>query len=156
MPKGRTLSKPERLNLPILGMHCANCALAVERSLGEAEGVSQATVSYVAEAAAVTFDPAVISPTDLVGRVKSTGYEVPTARVELAVTGMTCANCAATIERTLKKKVPGVTSAIVNFATETASVSYIPGMVGRRDMVAAIERAGYGVIDTEAGAAAGS
>ena len=59
----------------------------------------------------------------------------------LPVTGMTCANCAATVERTLKKKVPGVTMAAVNFATETASVSYIPDQTTRRDMIDAVERA---------------
>jgi Cu+-exporting ATPase len=71
------------------------------------------------------------------------------ARIELAITGMTCANCAATIERTLTRKVPGVLSATVNLATERATVEYIPGQVTRHDLVAAIERAGYGVLDAE-------
>ena len=71
-----------------------------------------------------------------------------TARVDLPITGMTCANCAATIERTLNKKVPGVVSASVNLATETASVVYIPGQATRNDLLAAIEKAGYGVIET--------
>lgn len=69
------------------------------------------------------------------------------AKIELAITGMTCANCAATIERTLTRKVPGVLSATVNLATERATVEYIPGQVTRRDLVAAIERAGYGVLE---------
>ena len=70
-------------------------------------------------------------------------------RIELPITGMTCANCAATIERTLTRKVPGVLSATVNLATERATVEYIPGQVTRHDLVAAIERAGYGVLETE-------
>ena len=45
--------------------------------------------------------------------------------VTLPITGMTCANCAANIERTLKKKVDGVVNATVNFATERAAVDYL-------------------------------
>jgi Cu+-exporting ATPase len=45
-----------------------------------------------------------------------------TESIELPVVGMTCASCAATVERTLHKKVPGVVSASVNFGTETATV----------------------------------
>ena len=59
---------------------------------------------------------------------------------------MTCANCINTVERTLNKKVPGVLEATVNFATEKARVKYIAGAVSRADMVAAIEKTGYGVV----------
>ena len=77
---------------------------------------------------------------------------MPVATLELPITGMTCANCVATVERTLTKKVPGVVEATVNFATEKATVKYIPGAVSRADMVAAIERAGYGVVAPAEGA----
>jgi Cu+-exporting ATPase len=50
------------------------------------------------------------------------------------------------IERTLNKKVPGVLSAAVNFASERATVTYIPGVAGIEDMIAAVEKAGYGAI----------
>ncbi len=64
-------------------------------------------------------------------------------RVELPVTGMTCANCAMTIERTLKRKVPGVLQAAVNFATERASVDFDPQTVTIDTLIAAIRKAGY-------------
>ena len=47
--------------------------------------------------------------------------------VILPISGMTCANCANTVERTLKKKVPGVVSAEVNLALETVTVEFAPG-----------------------------
>ena len=72
-------------------------------------------------------------------------------QMTLAITGMTCANCAATIRRTLEKKVPGVTVATVNFATEKATVNYHPDQVSRENLVQAIERIGYGVADVQAG-----
>ena len=64
-------------------------------------------------------------------------------RIELPVTGMTCANCAMTIERTLKRKVPGVLQATVNFATERASVDFDPQTVTIDTLIAAIRKAGY-------------
>jgi Cu+-exporting ATPase len=67
-------------------------------------------------------------------------------RITLPITGMSCANCAMTIERVLKNKVPGVTEASVNFATERASVEYIPSITDIDRIVAAIEKAGYGAI----------
>ena len=73
------------------------------------------------------------------------------AREELAITGMTCANCASTIERALQRKVPGVRTATVNLATERASVEYDPALAAHADLVAAIERAGYGVVEPQAG-----
>ena len=66
--------------------------------------------------------------------------------IELPITGMTCANCVATVERALNKKTPGVVEASVNFATERATVRYTPGAVSRAEIVAAIERVGYGVV----------
>jgi P-type Cu+ transporter len=63
-------------------------------------------------------------------------------RVELPITGMTCASCAARIERKLNK-MDGV-EATVNYATESASVSYDSGTVTPEDLVATVEATGYG------------
>ncbi|PIP38072.1 MAG: cation-transporting ATPase PacS, partial [Desulfobacterales bacterium CG23_combo_of_CG06-09_8_20_14_all_51_8] len=63
--------------------------------------------------------------------------------IHLPVTGMTCANCAANIERAVKK-LSGIRDASVNFAAETASIVFDPEAVGLREIVAQIERAGYG------------
>ncbi len=67
-------------------------------------------------------------------------------QVTFPVTGMSCVNCAMTIERTLKKKVPGVLNAAVNFAAERVVVSYLPSVTGPEEMIAAIEAAGFGAV----------
>jgi Cu+-exporting ATPase len=59
--------------------------------------------------------------------------------VELVIGGMTCASCAARVEKKLNK-FDGVT-ATVNFATETARVSY-PGTASPDELIAAVEQAG--------------
>ncbi|HEV8055524.1 MAG TPA: heavy metal translocating P-type ATPase [Nocardioidaceae bacterium] len=63
-----------------------------------------------------------------------------TGQVELSINGMTCASCAARIEKRLNK-IEGVT-ATVNYATEKARVAYADGVVAE-DLVAAVEKAGY-------------
>ena len=72
-------------------------------------------------------------------------------QITLPITGMTCANCAATIQRTLEKKVVGVVGATVNLATEKARVEYDPSQVSRRDLVEAIEKIGYSVTESGPG-----
>jgi Cu+-exporting ATPase len=67
--------------------------------------------------------------------------EEPTERVELALEGMTCAACAARIERSLNR-LEGVEAA-VNYATEQAAVTFDPRRVRVEDLVQAVEAAGY-------------
>ena len=140
----------QRVTFPITCMHCANCVATVERSLKKAEGVADVAVNFATEQATVTFDPTLVKPAELVHQVEDAGYGVVTARVELPITGMTCANCAATVERTLNRKVPGVVQANVNFASERATVEYVPGAASVADMIRAVEAAGYGVVQAAA------
>jgi Cu+-exporting ATPase len=141
----------KRITLPVTGMHCANCSGTIERNLKKLDGVTGVNVNYATENATVIFDPSLLSEEAIVGKIEDVGYGVRTAKIELPITGMTCANCVATVERTLNKKVPGVVAANVNFATEKAIVEYIPGQVTHADMVAAIKKAGYGVVEADAG-----
>jgi len=70
-------------------------------------------------------------------------------QVVLPITGMTCANCVATVERNLKK-VGGVETANVNLSSERATVVFDPAAAGLDDLIARIERAGYGIATGEA------
>ena len=134
------------IRLPITGMSCANCALNIERNLKKLQGVRDTNVNFATELADVSYDSSEIGIGDLIEKIHDSGYGVTRATVEFPVTGMTCANCAMNIERALKKKVPGVVQASVNFAAERVLVSYIPGMTTVEEMIGAIEKAGYGAI----------
>jgi Cu+-exporting ATPase len=143
MKSGRSVT------LPVRGMTCANCALNIQRNLGKLKGVKEANVSFATEQASVLFDQEQVHIKDLTDKIHDIGYETVTATIEIPVKGMTCANCAMTIERTLNEKVPGVIKASVNFATERAHVEYIPTVATVEDIIEAIEKAGYGAIPTE-------
>jgi P-type Cu+ transporter len=70
-------------------------------------------------------------------------------QITLPVTGMTCANCVATIERNLKKE-NGVTLAMVNLSSERATVEFNPAVTGMDSLIARVRRAGYDIATGEA------
>src|SRR5687768_13677483 len=70
-------------------------------------------------------------------------------QLTLPITGMTCANCVATVERNLKK-LDGVNTAVVNLSSERATVDFDASKLGVPDMIARVQRAGYGVATGEA------
>src|SRR5512143_314692 len=72
-----------------------------------------------------------------------------TKQLTLPITGMTCANCVATVERNLKK-LDGVNTAVVNLSSERATVDFDTSKLGLPDMIARVQRAGYGVATGEA------
>ncbi len=64
-------------------------------------------------------------------------------RVELAIIGMTCANCSRAVERALTRRVPGVLDASVNLAADSATVRFDPAVASVDAMLRAIADAGY-------------
>ncbi len=64
--------------------------------------------------------------------------------ITLPVTGMTCANCAATIERNVRK-LPGVSIANVNLANEKLTVAYDPVQLDEHGIIARVVKVGYGI-----------
>lgn len=71
-------------------------------------------------------------------------------RVTLPIGGMSCAACVRRVQQALSR-VDGVLEAEVNFATERASVSFVPGKASVSDLVRAVEQAGYKVIEAPEG-----
>ncbi len=143
----------KQTSLPVTGMTCANCSLTVERNLKRMDGVKEATVNLATEKASVLYDPAIVNEAQFLALIRDIGYDVPTAKAELPITGMTCANCAQTIERTLGR-LGGVVSAGANFASERASVEYLPGVISLAAIQQAIRDVGYDVIVSGEGVAA--
>ena len=137
------------VTLPVTGMTCAMCVKNVERSLRRADGVADVSVNLATEQATVQYDASAVQTSDLVARLEQSGYGVAAAAIDLPITGMTCAMCQKNVARALNRS-DGVLSASVNLASEKASVSYLPGVARRRDLITAVERAGYGVIDASA------
>ncbi|WP_175718296.1 heavy metal translocating P-type ATPase [Burkholderia anthina] len=140
--------------LDIDGMTCASCVSRVEKALAKVPGVTRASVNLATERATVDASPAV-SASQLVDAVTQAGYGAtpvvpdntadlaPSApiSIELDIDGMTCASCVSRVEKALAK-VPGVTRASVNLATERATVDAAPD-VSASLLVDAVTQAGY-------------
>ncbi|HEY0200352.1 MAG TPA: heavy metal translocating P-type ATPase, partial [Burkholderiaceae bacterium] len=128
-------------NLPIDGMSCASCAGRVEKALNAVPGVQHAQVNLALETAALQADPAVNLPA-LQAAVEKAGYTLGVQTLRLHITGMTCASCSARVEKALRR-VPGVTTAEVNLATEIADIQLASRSSDPAALVAAVEKAGY-------------
>jgi len=66
---------PLEKNFVIRGMHCASCVRTIERALLDLTGVREANVNLASEQAAVTYDPAQVTPERLAAAIRSVGYE---------------------------------------------------------------------------------
>ena len=137
---------PGGLKLQVTGMTCASCVLRVEKSLKSIPGVLDASVNLATEQAFVSVSPSVNAEA-LAAAVRKAGYDVAVDELALQVEGMTCASCAARVEKALLK-VPGVFSASVNLATERATVQAL-STVPASGLKSAVEKAGYGATDVQ-------
>jgi Cu+-exporting ATPase len=144
------------VRIEIGGMSCANCSTAVTEAVERLDGVESASVNYATDEGTVEYDPETVSLGEIHEAVESAGYTPISADLTVAVTDMSCANCAETIQTCLLDT-EGVLAAEVNYATDEAQVSYDPGVVSRDDIYDAVAAAGYSPVreegDNEASAA---
>jgi len=135
--------------IKISGMSCAACAIRIEKCINKVPGVENANVNFAIEKVTVEFDDTVLSVDKIHDVVKKLGYGVieedndSQNKIELKITGMTCASCSARVEKKLNK-LNGVEKAMVNLATEKASIEYIPSEVRITDIIKTVEFLGYG------------
>jgi Cu+-exporting ATPase len=140
--------------LKINGMTCASCAKAVEKSVGKIKGVKSANVNFATEKLNVEFDDASVSMDDIKKAVKDAGYsaeeDIELREVTIPIGGMTCASCAAAVEKEIKK-LKGIEEVNVNIATEKANVKYNPYETRISEIKSAIKKAGYEALEIQAG-----
>jgi Cu+-exporting ATPase len=122
----------------------------IEKGLSQLSGVLDAKVNFATETSAITFDPNQVNMSDFIRTIQELGYEAGGEKVTLPVQGMSCASCVEKVQTALRN-VPGVIRADVNFATEKATVEYIPGQVTVKDLSKAVEAIGYTILEIEQG-----
>src|SRR3989441_5643650 len=142
----------EEITLPAAGMTCAACVRKVEKALSGLPGVQEANVNLPAGKAAVTYDPSAASLSDMERAVTDIGYEVPLARLELLVLGMTPGHCDLIIEKALRA-LPGVRNVVVNCATDSVKVDYLESAVSPAAIKKTIRELGYEVSEKGEGEA---
>lgn len=131
-----------RIGIKVNGMSCAACSARLERGLSGMEGVEAARVNLAAEKATVDYDPVLVKPEHMIEKIRQLGFDVPYEKMDMAIGGMTCAACAARVEKKLKA-LPGVADVTVNLVTEKASVAYYPAEVSAAALINAVVMLGY-------------
>jgi Cu+-exporting ATPase len=154
------------ITVPIYGMSCQKCVAKITAALQAVDGVSAVVVSLEEKLGRVQVVDGGPARDELLGVVVAEGFQVlapvekdeadteeldaveNSAKLEATGTstfllqGMTCANCAQTIEKGVAR-MPGVSSATVNFAAEKLSVVYDPTQVQNTDLIAKVDALGY-------------
>ena len=127
----------------IQGLSCASCAHAVEVALQAVAGVQSAHVNLATEKVVVEAD-AEVCPLVMQAAVQAAGYNLvlPLVTQNFAVSGLSCASCAANLEAAVGR-LAGLASAAVNFATQVLTVTYPLGAIDVEQISQAVEAAGY-------------
>ncbi|WP_049941267.1 heavy metal translocating P-type ATPase [Halorhabdus utahensis] len=141
------------IHLDITGMSCANCSGTIQDTLESLDGVIEASANFATDEGSVEYDPEVVTLGEIYEAVENAGYGAVSETVTVAISDMSCANCAEA-NATALEDTPGVIGAEVNYATDEAQVTYNPAEASRADLYDAIEAAGYSPVredDDDAG-----
>jgi Cu+-exporting ATPase len=127
-------------------MTCANCVATVERNLKRLDGIQAAVVNLSSERATVEFDERKLGLSDLIARVERAGYGVATGEADLIIKRLSDDNDARRLESALTR-LEGVLQARVNYATEKASVRYIPTVITQSELRRVVAQAGFEALE---------
>jgi len=133
--------------LPLEGVSSEHCALIIDKGLSNLKGLSSYKVELNNKRVIIHSDNAEIV-SKAVSLIKELGYGVTTIKKTFPVLAMTCASCAVSVESILKSQ-KGVISAIVNFASESVIIEYIPGVLEPIDFKKAVQSIGYDLLVEE-------
>lgn len=136
----------KKTTLKIEGMGCVACAQASEKAVKKLNGVAEAHVNFATEKMTLQYDENHVSLEEIKEAIKKAEYqareEEQTKKVQIPIEGMSCAACAAAVERGIQK-LEGISTVHVNLATKRATVQYDPGQVKIAQIKDAISKAGY-------------
>jgi len=132
----------KEISLKILDIDCAACVSTLDSVLSEIPGVRSAAVNYASGSAAICYDDAVLSLSEIVTQVKKTGFRVPEEEADLLPVQKDSARESAAVG--LLRNVFGVHN-VERSESGTLTVTLWPVGVESRDLIAACREAGLEV-----------
>ncbi|XP_038835955.1 copper-transporting ATPase 2 isoform X2 [Salvelinus namaycush] len=143
--------KVQKCFIRVTGMTCASCVANIERNLVKHRGVISVLVALMAGKAEVKYDPGSVDAKRITQLIEGLGFgatliednAVMDGKLDLSVTGMTCASCVHNIESKLTRT-NGILEASVALATNKAQIKFDPEVLGARDIIRMIEGLGFG------------
>ncbi|XP_071389195.1 copper-transporting ATPase 2 [Centroberyx affinis] len=150
--------KVQKCFIRITGMTCSSCVANIERNLLKHAGIISVLVALMAGKAEVKYDLDVVDAAGVTQLIEDLGFgatliednAVTHGKLDLNVTGMTCASCVHNIESKLTST-KGILGASVALATKKAHVQFDPEALGARDIIKIIESLGFGASLVKAG-----
>ena len=152
------------MKISVFGMTCQKCVARVSKLILAFPEVAEVAVSLDLAEATIVSVAAESIPIELISAaLHEAGFETTSAEEDIdidavtgeaesttsqlellrfSISGMSCATCAATIEKLLKK-LPGIDTVNVNLAANFAQVSYEPQQVTKNDIFSAVDEAGF-------------
>ncbi|WP_066869221.1 heavy metal translocating P-type ATPase [Clostridium mediterraneense] len=137
-------------NFKIEGMSCSACANRIEKTINKLNGVNIAAVNFTTETLNVEFDENKLNSKKIETVVEEIGFKVKRnlKTYTFKVEGMSCSACANRIEK-VTKKLDGVDSSVVNFATEKLTIKIDEDIIGYPQIKSIVNKAGYKLIKEE-------
>ncbi len=139
------MDKQLQVELPVIGMTCANCVAAVERNLRKEQGVRSADVNFATESAEVTYDADDVSLQTLVNRVKRAGYSVALGELELRLETFSDPSSGNILSRQLLG-LKGVSDVSIDSVEGTVLVSFLPTELSVQAIKEKVENWGYRIL----------
>jgi P-type Cu+ transporter len=133
-----------QVEFPILGLTKGgqSGAVLIRSALEKSNGIQRVIANHIEGIVVVDYNPKIIRILDIVQIIKKTGYQVGGAQKRIGIEAIRCASCVGFIEDELKAT-PGVLNALVNLATQEATVDYLPEQTNLGQLNTAIETWGY-------------
>ncbi|GBD99015.1 copper-transporting P-type ATPase [bacterium BMS3Abin07] len=136
----------EKLDIPIIGIHCSSCIPTIESEIKKLPGINFAKVNIATEKARIEFNRKEVDAENIISAIKKAGYKTGQSSLSLGIVGMYCASCVSKIENELKS-LPGILSASVDLATEKAFIKYLPNLINIKEIKNIIEKLGYKTVE---------
>ncbi|XP_029372161.1 copper-transporting ATPase 2 [Echeneis naucrates] len=143
-------TKVQKCFISVTGMTCASCVANIERNLLKHRGIITVLVSLMAGKAEVKYEPDVIDAAAVTRLIEDLGFgakliednAVTHGKLELSITGMTCASCVHNIESKLTTT-KGILGASVALATNKAQIQFDPELLGAREIIKIVQSLGF-------------
>uniref|UniRef100_A0AAQ4QI03 Copper-transporting ATPase 2 n=1 Tax=Gasterosteus aculeatus aculeatus TaxID=481459 RepID=A0AAQ4QI03_GASAC len=150
VPRWPPYVKTQKCFICVTGMTCASCVANVERNLHKHRGILSVLVSLMAGKAEVKYDAEVLDAAAVTRLIEDLGFGAKLiedhagtdGKLDLTITGMTCASCVHNIESKLAST-KGIIVASVALATKKARIQFDPEVLGARDITKIIQSLGF-------------
>jgi Cu+-exporting ATPase len=137
----------EKLDIPIIGIHCSSCIPTIESEIKKLPGINFAKVNIATEKARIEFNRKDVNAEKIISAIKKAGYKTGQSSLSIGIVDMHCASCVTKIENELES-LPGVLSASVDLATGKAFIKYLPNLINVKEIKNTIEKLGYKTVES--------